>query len=129
MRQELTAIHVANGINITIAAYTAVVIIYQNRAIGSCGDASCSHIQSLCIRLASCSNQDDVGIDICDSLYSSLHFKLNTSFLKKLTQTFGNIAVQHGQTLLQELDDLHLRAKALENRGKLHPDDTSTDDT
>ena len=126
MRQHLTTVHITNGIAFTI--YNLIVIINGDGAIGCQGDASSLEVQALGISLTTCSHQNSVGIQVGHVLNSGLHLKRDASLLQQLTQTLGHIAVYHGQTLLQKFDDCNLRAKAIEDRGELHADNTSTND-
>ena len=49
-------------------------------------------------------------------------------FLQVLTQSFGDVAIEGGQTLLQIFDDGDLGAEATEHAGELHTDDACADD-
>ena len=49
-------------------------------------------------------------------------------FLQVLTQSFGDVAIEGGQTLLQVFDDGDLGAEATEHAGELHADDACADD-
>ena len=97
---------------------------------------------SLYSRLATCSHKDNVRINtlrlnfpileeylrVGNLFYTTLHVESNALLFKLLTETFGDVAVKGGETLLEELYHGYLRTKAIEDRGKLHADDTCTDD-
>ena len=103
------------------------IVVNRDGAILFKHNAECLKTQAFGTRLATSSHQDDVGINIGDILYSSLHFEVDALFLQVLTQTLGDVAIKGRQALLQELNDSNLGAKAMKHRGELHTDDASTD--
>ena len=104
------------------------VVVNRDGTLGGEGDACCFEVQTLGMRFAAYGHQDNVSIDITQLLHGGLHLEGDATLLQEFTQTFGNVAVEHGQAFLEILDDSYFRTKTLEDAGKLHADDTSTND-
>jgi len=125
MGKHLTTIDITDGIDALNGS--RIVFIYRDTLTLIVFEAG---IGKICLhsRFATCSYEDNVGIDISDILNGGLHLEGDATLLKVLTQALGDVAVEGRETFLQELDNGNLRAKATEDRGKLHADDTCTDD-
>ena len=112
------------------------MVIHRNGAVGSQGDAYSFEIQAFGVRFATRSHQHDVGLhafclaffvlklhetplatnaplahgrgDGGEALHATLHVKGDTLFLHLLAQSLGDVAVEGGQTFLEELYHGHL---------------------
>ena len=110
--------------------------------IGGKGDAYCLEVQTLGAGSASRSHQDDIGLHtfgiplLCLEEHltirnlpdTTLHVKRHALLFHLFAQPFGDIAVQGWEALLEILYHRDLAAEAMEHAGKLHADDTGTDD-
>ena len=112
MSQHLTPVYIANSVNSLNSSFKVLIslntltLIELYASIGKIG---------LNTGFATCSHQDDIGIDIGDVLDSSLHLESDAALLERFAQAFGDIAIEGGQTLLEILDDRYLGAKATEH--------------
>ena len=98
------------------------ILVDGDGAIRGEGDAKDFEVQALCAGLSTCGHEDDIGLHtlrltfLCLEEYltisnlpdTTLHVKRDTLLLHQFAQTFGDIAVEGRETLLQELDDRHL---------------------
>ena len=139
MSKHLTTIDITDSIDalngslvVFVNTDTFALIVFET-SIGEVG---------LNTRFATCGHEDNVGLyalrltflilkehlAIDNLFYATLHIEGDTFFLHLFAETFGDVAVEGRETFLEELDYGYLRTKAIEDRGKLHADDTCTDD-
>ena len=65
---------------------------------------------------------------VVDLFHRCLHDECHAPSGDGLAQSFGHVAVEHGQTFLQVFYHCHFAAKAAEYGGELHADDSSPHD-
>ena len=127
--EHLTTIDIADGVEIRGVRseecgvrYDLIVLVNRDGTVGGESYTCSSEIQALCTGLAPRCHQDDIGLNafrlsflrleehltISNLLDTTLHIERDALLFHQLAQTFGNIAVECREALLQELDDRHL---------------------
>ena len=137
--EHLLTIHITDSIN---TFHCGLKVLVDSDAFTFIKFKSCIRKVILYARLTTCGHEDDISLNafrmalfilekhftVGNLLHGALHMEGDTLLLHLLTQAFGNVAVEGGKALFQELDDCHFSAKATEHTGELHADDTSTND-
>ena len=65
---------------------------------------------------------------VIDLFHIGLHHEVDAALGECLAQSFGDVAVEHGQAFLQVFQHCHLAAEAVEDGGELHPHHAGADD-
>ena len=126
-----------------MAIYDFKIVIDRNGAVTFQGDAEGFEIQSFCVGLATRCHQHNIGfhtfllpflvskIDcaVDNTLDAALHVESDAMFLHQFSQALGDVAIDSGQTFLQEFHNRYFRTEAVEDTGEFHPDDSSSNDT
>ena len=144
MGKQLPTIDVADGEDAALAAclldnFERVGIDLDTEAVGF--DAGAVEIEVLDVRRATRCDENHIGLDAfllafalesddttIDLLHACAEIELHTAFFELLAQSFGDVAIEGGQTFLEVFDNGYFAAETGENAGKFHADNTCADD-
>ena len=118
MSQHHPCIHITNGIDMRDIGLHVLIHLYSS---GREVHASILQSETIHVGPTSCSDEDDIRFHLflfpfpfeehrvtIDPFHATLHEEVHAPFGNRLTKTFGDITVNHRQTLLEELDNRHL---------------------
>ena len=138
MCQHHPCVHITNGIDMRDIRLHIPIHLYT---FGREVHARVLQSETFHIGTTSCSDEDDIRFHLflfpfpfeehrvtIDAFHATLHEEGNAPFGYGLTEPFGNITVNHRQTLLEELDDCHFTSQAIEHRSHLHANHPGTHD-